>query len=55
MLPPDELLLIKQTDSLKLSELVDSVKINYGIAFVNKTKLEFLQDWIRKQELLYSK
>ena len=60
--PPTELMQ-KSTDLkklpenqiLQLSDIVDTAKNNYVIAFETRVRLEFLQQWIKEQFALYNK
>jgi hypothetical protein len=54
MVAPVDMVQLPDKEPLLLSELVDSVKTNYAIAYGNRLQLEALQAWVRKQINLYS-
>lgn len=50
---PNDLEKLPEDNDVLLSEIVDSVKKNYAIAYGNRITLESLQSWVRQQSELY--
>ena len=55
MIQPSELALLPEGRVLLLSQIVNVTKTNNIIGFETKTRLEYLQNWVTKQEEIFNK
>lgn len=54
MTPPNKYIPLDENGTLTLSILVDNTKINNANSFVDRTKLDSLQEWVREQIKIYN-